>query len=526
MESNQLTIKVLIADDEVAIRNGLQKIVNIDQFDIHIVDTAENGKIALNRIQQLKPDIAIIDINMPEMDGLEVIRLSLESESATRFFILSGYDDFSYAQTAICYGVKYYFLKPLNIAEFRKQFIKQCEEILHEREAIFSQNGRDMDAFLSSSRIMFLNQLVQGKIYQSDQMIDHLSQLYLSIENKKSCVLVFRFSDCKGESLNMDYIKDEIIGPALIGYPMESWVYDTHQILGIVNLDNDQDPLFTMHLRDCYRMLTNRLECYTLIGVGTIIETLNQCQDSFLKAQEALTYHIYQQDIGIFDTHIISDNAPTFSKENIDLAPVIHAILHSNSEGITEYCNLFFQSLFYIKMPPPNFLFGMCMYLIMQVQKQLLMMYPDRKLNLDTKFEEASSFESIHYLNSWMINTFMAYVDAIRKMNIESNEIIKRSKEYIQEHLHQNIKVRDVAAHISLSESYFAIYFKEKTGINFRDYILTAKIEYAKKILKNKKTSISEIAEKVGYQDYRSFSRAFKNETGMSPSDYCNHIEV
>lgn len=177
-------------------------------------------------------------------------------------------------------------------------------------------------------------------------------------------------------------------------------------------------------------------------------------------------------------------------------------------------------------MPPPNFLFGMCMYLIMQVQKQLLMMYPDRKLTLDTKFEEASSFESIQYLNSWMINTFLTYVDAIRKMNIESNEIIKRSKEYIQEHLYQNIKVKDVAAHINLSESYFAIYFKEKTGVNFREYILSAKIDYAKKILKSKKTSIGEIAEKVGYQDYRSFSRAFKNETGMSPSDYSNQIEV
>lgn len=177
-------------------------------------------------------------------------------------------------------------------------------------------------------------------------------------------------------------------------------------------------------------------------------------------------------------------------------------------------------------MPPPNFLFGMSMYLIMEVQKQLLMMYSDRKPVLDTKFEEASSFESIQYLNVWIISTFVSYVDALRIMNLENNEIIKRSKEYIQEHLHQAIKVKDVAAHINLSESYFAIYFKEKTGINFRDYILKTKIDYAKKILLSKKSSIGEIAEKVGYQDYRSFSRAFKNETGMSPSDYCNQVEV
>ena len=71
-----------------------------------------------------------------------------------------------------------------------------------------------------------------------------------------------------------------------------------------------------------------------------------------------------------------------------------------------------------------------------------------------------------------------------------------------------------------LSPSYFAIYFKGKTGVNLRDYLLAEKMEYARKALTNPDTPISDVAYDVGYGDYRSFSRAFKNVHGITPSDF------
>jgi Response regulator containing CheY-like receiver domain and AraC-type DNA-binding domain len=526
MHSSQTLIQIVIADDEAAIRNGLQKIVSIDQFNIQIVGTADNGKKALSLIQQHQPDIAIIDINMPEMDGLEVIRLSTENKLKTRFLILSGYDDFSYAQTAICYGVKYYFLKPLNIAEFRKQFIIQCEEVLTTRQGAASLSGDNINTVISSSRIMFLNQMIQGKLYHSEHMISRLSEVYLTLTDSSCCVLILRFSCLPADYLpDLQEINEIYVKPAFSGYSMESWVYDDHQIIALFNLSDDRDPLFRHVLRECLNHMRSSLNCTVMAGIGTVVHSLKQCQDSFLKAQEAMTYHIYRKDADIFDSHLISEKVPTFSKDNIDLKPLIHSILQSNTEGIKEYCSFFFQSLFFIKMPPPNFLFGMCMYLVMQVQKQLALMYPDQKLSIDTEIEEASSFDSVQYLNNWLIGIFLRYSGIIRSIHADSNEIIRKAKEYIQNNLHHNIKVKDVAAYINLSESYFAIYFKEKTGINFRDYLLSVKMEYAKKLLNSKKSSIEEIASLAGYQDYRSFSRAFKNETGMTPSDYCNRSD-
>lgn len=176
-------------------------------------------------------------------------------------------------------------------------------------------------------------------------------------------------------------------------------------------------------------------------------------------------------------------------------------------------------------MPPPNFVVGMCMYLNLNVQSRICAIYPEAKDYFDSSIEEMGMFESAQILYSRLVDGFKAYARILKEVGGESNPIIKSAKKYIEENINRIIKAKDVAAHVNLSESYFTIYFKEKTGVNFRDYILKTKMDYAKSLIKSKKNNIGEIAYLTGYQDYRSFSRAFKNETGMSPSDYMNHAD-
>ena len=81
----------------------------------------------------------------------------------------------------------------------------------------------------------------------------------------------------------------------------------------------------------------------------------------------------------------------------------------------------------------------------------------------------------------------------------------------------------DVCNYLGLSKSYFSTYFKHKTQLNFRDYMLDLKISYAQEQLKQSEHIPSEVALLLGYEDYRSFSRAFKMRTGLTPSDYQKH---
>lgn len=521
------SITAIIADDEATIRNGLEKIIMNSKLNIRILATVDNGKDALSLIMQYKPDIAIMDINMPELYGLEVIRRIRENGMNTYFFILSGYNDFSYAQQAITYGVKSYFLKPLDIPEFLQQLDKYSQEILSNRHSIQNVSPQNFSSLVDSSRILFLNQLVQSQIYSDEQINDKLSLLNLALENSKSCVVIYSFHAKSGIELSsLEAILNESIEPLLQDYHAASWVYNSTQIISILNLSDTNDNHFRTSLNYCIDTITQDTHYDLLIGIGNVVDSLTHCFDSYSQAQEALSYHIFDTDIKLYDPSIICHEKPTFSRENIDFKPIIYYISRNNISGIEEYCHAFFDSLLFIKMPQPNFIFGMCMYLIMNVQKQIALLYPDKKIEFEFSFEDIISYESITHLKKRLIDFFVHYSDLLKDTNENSDTIIKIAKKYIQDHLNHTIKTKDIATQVNLSESYFAIYFKNKTGINLRDYILKVKIDYAKQLLRQKQNNISEIAYLTGYQDYRSFSRAFKNETGMSPTEYVDNSDT
>ncbi len=113
-------LSLLIVDDEPSIRNGLANAIHWENIRINVIGVASDGFEAVNMIHTLKPHIVITDIRMPNCDGLELIRIVREENIPCKFIILSGYDDFKYAQTAIKYQVFSYLLKPIQINELIK----------------------------------------------------------------------------------------------------------------------------------------------------------------------------------------------------------------------------------------------------------------------------------------------------------------------------------------------------------------------------------------------------------------------
>ena len=110
-------IRILFVDDEAIVREGLKKCIDWEVNGFEVVGAAENGEKALAYLGQLSVNIVVTDIKMPVMDGLELIRNSRESGYDSKFLILSGYDDFQYAQRALRYGADDYILKPIKEEE-------------------------------------------------------------------------------------------------------------------------------------------------------------------------------------------------------------------------------------------------------------------------------------------------------------------------------------------------------------------------------------------------------------------------
>ena len=108
-----MTYTILIVEDEYLIRQGLTKLVNVAAYDMEIIGQAENGRQAWDLIQKQVPDIILTDINMPQLNGIQLASL-VRSLSTSAFGLLTGYDDFDYALSAVKLGVDDYLLKPFS----------------------------------------------------------------------------------------------------------------------------------------------------------------------------------------------------------------------------------------------------------------------------------------------------------------------------------------------------------------------------------------------------------------------------
>lgn len=111
-------LRVLLVDDEIIIREGFKRLFDWDAHDCEVAGEAADGMEALSRIDTLDPDLVIMDINIPILNGLKVIQLSRIKHPDTAFIIVSGYDDFSYCREALRLQITDYILKPVNYEEF------------------------------------------------------------------------------------------------------------------------------------------------------------------------------------------------------------------------------------------------------------------------------------------------------------------------------------------------------------------------------------------------------------------------
>ena len=111
-------LRVLLVDDEIMIREGFKHLFDWEAHDCEVVGEAADGMEALAKLDTLEPDIAIMDINIPIMNGLKVIQLSRIKHPDTAFVIVSGYDDFAYCREALRLQITDYILKPVNYEEF------------------------------------------------------------------------------------------------------------------------------------------------------------------------------------------------------------------------------------------------------------------------------------------------------------------------------------------------------------------------------------------------------------------------
>ena len=529
---------ILIVDDEQLIRQGLRARIEYLGIDVDEIFEAENGLMAL-RLQEEHPiDVVITDIRMPDMDGLELIQEMQKKNNQIKFVVLSGYAEFSYAETAIRLGVKAYLLKPVSNDDLKAAFDKAYKEMEQtasvrqevqmkkrmDREKQVYQQEKALNALFSSQEAGAVTREQLCKLCGYDEKMwagGAESVLYLAILhiNKESFEHQrFRPVDHELVRFMIRNIFEEIQAPC--EKLLVNSLSDTRQMYGIF-IGDDKKKLRMEVERIYLRMrsvLEKKMGIYLTIGVSRCRSQLEGKETS--EARQALKQRIIYGKANIYfyeDIRILGEQEFPVSQLHLLEQYIEHNEIFKVKNLVQE---IFSEEL--VKK------YGSAYLRIMWIRiLNLLLHHYERRGRNAAEIEKMlqnynllDRIQSLQEIRQKIIEMVMECVSTESVADANARSKIQMAIGYIQEHFAENLTVNVLAEHYGMSPNYFSSMFKKEMSRSAVNYITELRINQARELLYHSELSVVDISKKVGYEDSQYFFRVFKKYLGMTPLQY------
>lgn len=505
-------MKLFIADDETDVREGLRYILDWSALDFYICGEGKNGQDTLTQILNIKPDVVLLDIRMPKLSGLDVVRQSKEQGFKGKFIILSGYSDFAYAQESMRYGVTSYLTKPIDEAELQKAVIEARESILSEQDT-----QKKLTQYRNKARSSILKDvLLNSAQYES---LD-----YKDLHMECSIYQVLIYSNYNQDSFNLTWNFAEIL--RLANKNNDSLDYVLFDDLNIIILKGDS-------ALNRFQQLLNRYIAQPqkgspldslFIAYGRPVYSVETIWQSFDDAR----YLINRRFFCSFNQHVLGynelpnvQNYISYDMLKKDYAELISNYIQSgNMNMINEILNQLQDQLYYVKEDITT-LKHYLTDIIIQVKSNIDHAYGSQDIPITTNASIIKTIEEKYYLYEIMqffTMQFNMYINALGSSGRDS--IIDNILQYIEHNYRENLKLGSIATLFGYNSSYLGKVFTKTTGKTFNSYIDEVRIRNSKELLLNPNYKVYEISQLVGYANVDYFHKKFKKYVGMSPAEY------
>ena len=473
-------MRIVIAEDEHLERKAMKKFIHTNFPDISIIEEAVNGREAIELAKSVRPHIMLMDIKMPGVNGLEAIEQIYAINPTIKFILVSAYDTFEFAKTAMKFGIKDYILKPSKKEEIKAALLRVKKEILNEVKS--DEKNQQTEELLKES---FITKVMQHPIHST------ATELYKQLFPKMNAGF---FLVCVSE---INYDKQTLIENFKKHIQFEHIVYQANDRVVVCILSEVQ--LEKAEQLQVARKLSLEFGKHMYIGLGYSYNTIKDFPTSYRQAYSACLQLKGDQKVNY---GFMQDNE---QQKNLD--ELIDTIIDYMEKGNLELVVLHFEKNVhkFTKMDREN--------LFIRIQNTLRsrnITIPERSINSLQTDNDWSSYLEICCLK------FKEYHQSLQSM--------ERAKQYIYSNFSKHISLEEVAEFVNLSPNYFSNIFKETLGETFIDFLTQIRMEHAKKLLEENEHSLKEISFKVGYKDPNYFSRVFKKNFGVSPKHYQNEI--
>ena len=526
-------MRVLIADDEPRIGILIRTLIDWERLDLELEGIYQDGQTAFEMICEKKPDIVITDIRMPLLSGLDLIRKTKEAGlTQIHFIVVSGYRYFEYAHSALKYGVEDYLLKPIDEEELNKVLIKICQakeqsdqkemrlekaEQKYEKSRYFA--GRDALSSIFSGKNVSLPVLnekyglaLEPGLYQL-LMIVVDETVFDDQNDTRDRMIAERITQC----LNHIFAKD--CKELLIGQS------DSETVFCLLNYSEGNQDIIRMDQRQLISDLKAEINTFQYRNVTAAVsingKEIDKVPEFYIQVQRVITRRFWN-GTGTLYRADGTENSQKMEFPNDwpeQSAEIRRAAEICDSMKLKNTLNEVFRSL------PKTYgwRINVLVAAIIDIFTELFGQNCDvfSKEQSDEIQRKCRHTNTIFQIQTLLTDELSRVLDMVQKASQErERRPVQNAIAYIKEHYSERITLDTVAKENAFNPTYFSEMFKQETGKNFSDYLLSVRIEEAKKMLRNGNMKIYEIAEAVGYKDTKYFSQIFEKTVGMKPNAY------
>lgn len=531
--------KLLIVDDEEIVRKGLSKIVELSESGFEVAGEADHGPGGVELAASLNPDLIIVDIKMPGMNGLEMVDRIKQTQPDLKFIILSAYTDFDFTRRAIQSGAVDYLKKPVNRYELIALLKRIKLEIDREKEAL---QKKDRLLELSNEFVgfkeKFLSELLEETDFLPEQMQKKLDVFGIGINVFTNCLGVIIRIDNFSRMNFQAKEEAESFQARILGFcyshlsslgKTEIFCRKENELVGLIFFPSNEEKA-PSDLRECLeKVLSFGFEDHDFsltIGVGSIQDSVLKLAQSIQDACRAVKAGFYAGKGRIFfPSEITEFEKPDYQvlmdKQKQLMDNLVVYVMSGDSgkvnQSLEELMAEFERGVFAPEVVI-KFWNSLLEYLTWNLKRNG---YYIPGIEPDLGFSE-----------TWadLKNQVMGYVAEIITAIISlkgqgERRVVEVAKEFIISHFAGDLNLEMVARHIHMNTNYFSSLFKKETGKNFIDFLTEIRIEKAKELLRRMDLKIYDICREVGYYSPKHFSRLFKQTVGMTPLEYRNKIK-
>lgn len=497
-------MNILIADDEKIEREGIRYLLSLEKGERRIFEAA-NGKQAMQILRTENIDMILTDIKMPVMDGLELARRAKELFPEIRIVIFSGYNDFTFAQEAIRYGVTDYILKPVDPDNFH-EIIEKAEKNMRERQA---EENREI------RRQNFLQQyFLQNYLYSGKKEILEKAGEFVDLDkwNGWHCAILIEtdtaFFDTAEENFPGELQKE------------------LRRVFFYLNLNERQSLLLFQDVYCDYLLVANHL--YTFLKRNYMVRIYLsvsrkfdgcECLPEILgQLEQQMEEKFYHPEKHIFSCE---EEELKMAAGEVQDSQLMQMISEDISRKDTEQLWKHFECLKEKYSSNTQFSAMYIKFVFSNVIQELFQenQFADEH-RLEQEIDRLYSCGNIMDILKVTEDNIREYEKFLERSMSESRNEVAAVKNYIYQHYGEDLNLEMLAEKVYLSSGYLSFIFKKETGMNLNRFIKVFRMEKAGEFLRDTNMKVAQISEKVGFANVSYFCRSFREYYGCSPESY------